>query len=41
MDELYGQGEGERSGKGGGSQRHEEIDLGNSDALESQPWERP
>ena len=28
-------------GEAGGNQRHEEIDLENSDAPESQPWERP
>ena len=28
-------------GEAGGSQRHEEIDLENSDAPESQPWELP
>jgi len=28
-------------GEAGGSQRHEEIDLENSDGRESQPWERP
>jgi hypothetical protein len=30
-----------RGGDAGGSQRHEEIDLENSYAPESQPWERP
>jgi hypothetical protein len=31
----------DRGGQAGGSQRHKEIDLENSDAPKSQPWECP